>query len=168
MSSHEKSCLFFIYKFHLLPFDTTSRSLGSQLQPVLANRHGTLTPARISGRRPHCGSLSIKGAVTGRKYHRRRYRSLRYEPAMAHFQDRYFPLDTFDATTNGIVGMSSPEKPIQKKLTPTKKARTMGNVLKAPIANTTKPLLAAMILLQYSGCWIMPSMVTNRFCPNCV
>ena len=93
---HEKSCLFFIFKFHLLPFDTTSRSLGSQLQPVLANRHGNLTPARISGRRPHCGSL-LRGAVTGRKYHYRLHRSLRDTPAMEHFQDRHVSLGTFDA-----------------------------------------------------------------------
>lgn len=39
---------------------------------------------------------------------------------------------------------------------------------KIGIANTTKPLSAAMILLQYRGCWIMPSTATNRFCPNCV
>ena len=93
---HEKSCLFFIFKFHPLLFDTTSRSLGSQLQPVPANRHGSLTPARISGRRPHCGSL-LRGAATGRKYHYRLYRLLRYAPVMGHFQDGHVSLGTFDA-----------------------------------------------------------------------
>ena len=92
-----RTCSFFLSIFTLsAPVRHTFPEPGSRLQPVMADRHGILTPARFSGRRPHCVIPWSKGAVTGRKYHDRLFRSLRDGPATGHFQNRSYSLCTFD------------------------------------------------------------------------
>ena len=89
-----------------LVFDTTSPSakacatgagsVGRPSEPRLASpRHGTLTPGRISVGRPHCLIPISVGAVTGRKYHYRLFRSL--QTARHRLTgDGLFPLCIFD------------------------------------------------------------------------
>ena len=89
-----------------LVFDTTSpsagacaigiSSIGRPSEPRLASpRHGTLTPGRISVGRPHCLIPISVGAVTGRKYHYRLFRSLQ-AVCQNCFKDKFFSLCTFD------------------------------------------------------------------------
>ena len=98
--------LTFVLSSSALVFDTTSPSakacatgagsVGRPSEPRLASpRHGTLTPGRISVGRPHCLIPISVGAVTGRKYHYRLFRSLQ-AVCQNCFKDKFFSLCTFD------------------------------------------------------------------------
>ena len=93
---HEKSCLFFIFLVSSAPIRHYFPEPGQSVTTGFGEPSWESDPGQDLWPPPSLRFPLLKGAVTGRKYHYRLYRSLRNAPAMEHFQDRHFPLFTFD------------------------------------------------------------------------